>query len=344
MVQHRGERGFTLVELLVVIAIIGILVALLLPAIQAAREAARRTQCSNNLKQIGTALHEYHDTFKRMPIGARRGGGPAGGAGWGASFYVGLLPYMEQQTLFDEWPFGSTDGYAAGNSSLRGGPIQFGTQTFVNVLNVVIPALRCPSSTLPEFNTGNNAVYMASYAGIMGAYGDHPPVFVETRFRPCCTCCGGLNPNGFESGGGMLLLNDSVGFRECTDGTANTMIVGESSGWLFSGANKMHGDPSWPHGWPMGTGQGYQITGGGGNADARPFNLTTIRYAVGTRNYLLDGVYDNHGSNNPLQSEHPGGCLAAICDGKVRWLSNDTNLVVLKLFATRDDGQVLPNF
>lgn len=85
------------------------------------------------------------------------------------------------------------------------------------------------------------------------------------------------------------------------------MILGESSGWLFEGTIQRHGDPSWPHGWPMGTGQGYQITGGGPNADARPFNLTSIRYPIGTRNYLLNGVFDNHGANNPLQSEHPGG-------------------------------------
>jgi prepilin-type N-terminal cleavage/methylation domain-containing protein len=97
----RRRLGFTLVELLVVIAIIGILVALLLPAIQAAREAARRSQCGNNLKQIGIALQNYHDTYKRFPIGARNGIGN----NWGASFYVGLLPFMEQQSLFERWPW-----------------------------------------------------------------------------------------------------------------------------------------------------------------------------------------------------------------------------------------------
>jgi len=331
--------GFTLVELLVVIAIIGILVALL-PAIQAAREAARRSQCGNNVKQLGIALQNYHDTNNAFPIGARLGAG----GGWGISFYVGLLPYTEQRDLFDNWPFGSTDGYAAGNSGLRGGPPQFvANGPYTNVLGARLPTIRCPSSPLPEFNTANNEVYMASYAGIMGAV-DNQGVFVESRQRPCCTCCGGLNPNGMQSGGGMLLLNQSAKLRDCTDGTSNCMILGESSGWLFEGTSQRHGDPSWPHGWPMGTGQGYQITGGGANADARPFNLTSIRYPIGTRNYLLNGVFDNHGSNNPLQSEHPGGTMVGLVDSSTRFMSNDTDLLLLKFLATRDDGNPLGEF
>lgn len=337
----RKRIGFTLVELLVVIAIIGILVALLLPAIQAAREAARRSQCGNNVKQLGVALQNYHDTNKAFPIGARRGGP----GGWGTSFYVSLLPYVEQQTMFDSWPWGNTDGYAAGNSGLRGGPVQFGDPNgpYTNVLKVKIPPYRCPSSPLPEYNTGNNEVYMASYAGIMGAV-DNQGLFAEVRQRPCCTCCGGLNVNGMQSGGGMLLLNQSSLIRDCTDGTSNCMILGESSDWLFEGTNQRHGDPSWPHGWPMGTGQTYQITGGGASADARPFNLTSIRYPIGTRTYLLNGVYDNHGSNNPLQSAHPGGTMVGLVDSSTRFMSDSTDLLLLKFLATRDDGNPLTQF
>ena len=126
---NAKDRGFTLIELLVTIAIIAILIALLLPAVQQAREAARRTQCKNNLKQIGLALHNYHDVHRTFPIGARwqRGVGP--------SWMVGLLPFIEQQNLYDRFdmdapnnglpvlppPFGSSNGrrIIVGSSSKR---------------------------------------------------------------------------------------------------------------------------------------------------------------------------------------------------------------------------------
>jgi prepilin-type N-terminal cleavage/methylation domain-containing protein len=139
---HRGRRAvqryaaFTLVELLVVIAIIGILIALLLPAVQAAREAARRSQCTNNLKQIGLALQNYHDQNQTFPFGVRA-------QGWGPSFYVGLLPYMEQTALYQKYDMiGSNNGYLAGNSYLNS-----------VVANVRLPALKCPSSPLPLLNS-----------------------------------------------------------------------------------------------------------------------------------------------------------------------------------------------
>src|SRR5262245_32450678 len=104
--QPRSRRGFTLVELLVVIAIICILIALLFPAVQAAREAARRASCSNNLKQIGTALHLYHDTFNKLPIGAvttNATATKAAGNFWGNSWWVGMLPYAEGGTAIANW-------------------------------------------------------------------------------------------------------------------------------------------------------------------------------------------------------------------------------------------------
>lgn len=97
----RKSRGFTLIELLVVIAIIAILIALLLPAVQQAREAARRTQCKNNLKQIGLALHNYSDVFGSFPIGVNS----SFPGGWGVSFWVGLLPYVEQGNVYSQMSF-----------------------------------------------------------------------------------------------------------------------------------------------------------------------------------------------------------------------------------------------
>ena len=99
-------RGFTLIELLVVIAIIAILIALLLPAVQQAREAARRTQCKNNLKQLGLAFHNYHDTFTLFPIGVQSAGPNAGH--YGPSFYAGILPYLEQANVYNRLTFNSS--------------------------------------------------------------------------------------------------------------------------------------------------------------------------------------------------------------------------------------------
>src|SRR5688572_12222721 len=110
--------GFTLVELLVVIAIIGILVALLLPAVQAAREAARRISCSNNLKQVALACHNFHDVYDRLPPGGANDQPPFGtqntingNAQWGSSWKVYILPYLEQSAIYDRWQFQSQSGY-----------------------------------------------------------------------------------------------------------------------------------------------------------------------------------------------------------------------------------------
>src|SRR6188474_2972552 len=130
------RRGFTLVELLVVIAIIGVLVALLLPAVQSAREAARRTQCTNNMKQIGLACHNFHDTYGTVPnivsYTPTGGGGTTGGFGSGWGFLPFLLPYVEQKALFDTINFNSN----VCCNSLK------------QVHNAYIPAFSCPSDPL----------------------------------------------------------------------------------------------------------------------------------------------------------------------------------------------------
>src|SRR5690606_20466187 len=128
MSHHR--RGFTLIELLVVIAIIGVLIALLLPAVQAAREAARRSQCSNNLKQIALGFHNYHDTHQVFPPGANS-------CCWGTWLLYGL-PYVEQQALYNAWNFG-------GRSFDDTGTFRYGGPLNITVTSTRVDAYTCPS-------------------------------------------------------------------------------------------------------------------------------------------------------------------------------------------------------
>jgi prepilin-type N-terminal cleavage/methylation domain-containing protein len=259
------KRGFTLVELLVVIAIIGVLVALLLPAVQAAREAARRMQCSNHLKQIGLGLQNYHDTFNSLPYGARAryvstgnsgtAANPAGQA-WGPSWYVGILPFCEQKPLSD---------------LIEAQAVKIGTafnDMQVNNTNPRVAQLAkdqkiawmlCPSSPLPQTellkgqaNPAFNCV-VASYVGISGATNHggatlanalttNERAFLETRLKPKQGIPtqprhqGETNPGNAsqQSWGGLMTPNECYGMAAAIDGTSNTMLVSEKNDYFFS--------------------------------------------------------------------------------------------------------------
>jgi prepilin-type N-terminal cleavage/methylation domain-containing protein/prepilin-type processing-associated H-X9-DG protein len=359
MIPSRRPPGFTLVELLVVIAIIGVLVALLLPAVQAARESSRRTRCSNNLKQIGLALHNFHDTRGHLPAGGHNDSRPYGTAttaefsAWGSSWVVFTLPFMEQDNTFQTLIFSGPGG--SGWSNL-GEASDLNTQ---RVHNVKLRVLRCTSSPFKEnaFNPTINPekpwVQANSYVGIAGAapvaFGS-PPAFSETRFSAganVTNCCGG----GIASAGGVLHQASKVRMAEITDGTSNTMAVSEQSDFLtLDNGNKAA--------WATGALHGFIIGWRGSvappdprltNADVRHFNMTTIRYQINRRgpwsagpdgngNCATAGVCQNTGNNIPLVSAHPGGVNALMCDGSVRFLRDTMPLLTLAQLATRDDG------
>ncbi|WP_339749556.1 DUF1559 domain-containing protein [uncultured Rubinisphaera sp.] len=333
------KRGFTLIELLVVIAIIAILVALLLPAVQQAREAARRSSCKNNLKQIGLALHNYHDVFNTFPIGARSQGGD-----FGPSWYVGLLPYLELGAIYDQFDH---------NISGSGMNAIFANAVSSANLNVIL----CPSSPLPEKEAvptaGNALVIMPHYAGISGAapsndsrYQDGG--FTETRVTACCFGTTGLPPfppSGLISAGGILVPNKHHQFRDITDGASNTMIVGEISDYGDEGGIKIRMDAGFNSGWFAGT----PATGIPGGAYAPPiasYNLTTIRYSPGVNDMSngLNGTGSGAGPNNSLISAHKGGAQIMLSDSSVRFISENMELATLKHLATRDDGNVIGEF
>ncbi|MFN3152934.1 DUF1559 domain-containing protein [Bremerella sp.] len=328
MTKPKSHGGFTLVELLVVIAIIGVLIALLLPAVQQAREAARRMQCSNNLKQIGLAFHNYHDIHRSFPYGAR-----AIGNTFGPSWWAGLLPFIEQNSLFEKLDLTVNNAGWSANASV--------------LIRQPAPVMVCPSFP-GEVHGGHYSDSWDSkstYVGISGA-DISTTAFTESRVGTCCNCCThtGTQNDGIIAAGGLLIANKTLRFRDITDGTSNTLMVSEISGPLYTAnasslstisGEKVMATPAGHHGWLMGAG------GGGTTPTARAFNLTTIRYQPNSSNYDRPGINLNFGPNIPLLSSHPGGVMGLNGDGHVSFLAETIDLNLLKLLATRDDGQVV---
>lgn len=358
MMNRLLRPAFTLVELLVVIAIIGILVGLLLPAVQAAREAARRMQCSNNVKQLSLALHNYESTHRRLPAGCTYSGTPRGAAGthsFGHSYVGAILPYVEQSAAYDSMTWiGKSPGYvgeaapSAGNLNL---PIARGSN----------PPTLCPS--FAPFGSQPNRENYNVYAGIAGAA--DPVSFTENRIFSF------TQGNGIAkaSGGGLLGINSFTKFASATDGLSNTMAIGEQGGkiirgdlvnysWILASQGAALLGTNNVTGWLIGTREAGQIpfpdptcgtqgnTGGCDN-DHRYFNVTTIRYRIKQGPFadqIFGGMSSAMGANNPLVSFHSGGVQIGMGDGSVHFISETIDLETLKKLATRDDGQPVGEF
>jgi prepilin-type N-terminal cleavage/methylation domain-containing protein len=201
--SERSRRGFTLVELLVVIAIIGILVALLLPAVQAAREASRRSNCSNNLKQLGIGLHNYHDTYKAFPYGAWKGGG----VGW----HVYILPFIEQEAMYLK--FNPSANWDTSPVTPAAPNLQFAS--------IKMNSYLCPSGT--QLVASDNATYATThYYGVMGPTGTNP----ATNAAYSENTAGSHGGFGRQ---GIFYFNEIRTFSNVLDGTSNTLAFGELS-------------------------------------------------------------------------------------------------------------------
>ncbi len=371
--KSRGS-GFTLVELLVVIAIIGILVALLLPAIQAAREAARRTQCNNNLKNIGLALQNYHDTYKTFPMGAMHAGIRGVAVRVGPSWQYGILPFVEQRNIYDKIAATQQTGYANPNVNFNTGSLtNYANDVHVALTKLAPDYMRCPSSPLPLMRTQVGERCLPSYVGIMGGTDIDPSnstlypnqawgIPTSTRVYQNGANAEVSGTDGVIASSGMLPPWEHANMAKCTDGTSNTMIVGEQSDWLRdvdpTASDKYHGDPgwatvSWTGGWlTSGSSRTTSINTSTTNTHTgRLYNLTTVRHKPDLKQ-VIDGTSSGGGApgcsvehtsgnglNNPLQSPHPGGVLLAFVDGSVQFISGTTDLAVLLRVAIRDDGQ-----
>lgn len=321
------RSGFTLVELLVVIAIIGILVALLLPAVQAAREAARRMSCSNNLKQLSLSLHNYHDANKEFPPqGTNRGwAGNADADNFerptalvhNHSGWVSLLPYFEQQALYDRYDMRQAAGSYLRNTArtLAGGAVP---DVNAEVASQLLQVFVCPSDRGPQPRriASTDATYGirngSGYEGVKTNY-DFSAYRTTTGFNWWRRNTNPLNSYLFGE-------NSDSDMGTMVDGTSNTFAVVETLTAVQDGRC-----PAWGY-------RGWVSTG----VDLRPYGINNF-----DRN-LLGAWYT--GDRTPIRgllftwglggSLHPGGCQVALGDGSVRFVSQTTALNVLHAMHT----------
>jgi len=328
--KRRSYRfGFTLIELLVVISIIAILIALLLPAVQQAREAARRTQCRNNLKQIGLALANYEETFKVLPQPKVWGNGNLGTArksckpwvrmnGW--SWRVMILPYIDQEALYNKIDF--TKGL---NGCLGNGQNDYidAPANTKRIRAVIIPAFFCPSDPTPQLissRAGTNYAAMVAAGRVVNGQGEPRHHLRASR------------ANELLDMGGMAYEGQEV--RNIIDGMSNVPLVGEA----FRGKDfqRTHGSGSNQNGRRC---YRWYESSGWCEADASRSPNDPRRDEVSWTDMINNG---NDGAR-PLSSVHAGGAFAVFGDGAVRFVSDSVDLATWQNTVSRQgkESQVL---
>ncbi len=320
-----SRKAFTLIELLVVIAIIAVLIALLLPAVQQAREAARRTQCRNQLKQLGLAVHNYESSFGCLPPGQIRIDFATSPRVRGWSLFVQLLPQFDQAPLYNSWDFADPLANANGGASSR-------TAT-------ILPMLLCPSDIIPQNPVVSSTRYYAigSYGGNGGSQ-THPPAAIR-------------GDGVFASSGSSTPTFPLVRIKDITDGTTATLLFGErnhvdrnydtyaaqGSTWAL--------EPIGQYGWWAPSGGMF------GLSDVTLSTLAPVNYSIPVA-FGQAGAADQTTFVNDwdpkrvgaLGSQHTGGCHAALCDGSVRFLSENMDRLVLVRLGTRSGGETIGEF
>ena len=327
-VRSPASSGFTLVELLVVIAIIGILIALLLPAVQSAREAARRSQCNNNLKQLSLGLHNYHDINKRLPN--NHGGrfpvyphtgpiitGTSYGAGsQGVSWMAKVLPFIEMGNLYQQIKWDPTNGKEDSPLNVK--------SANTNVAATVVPAFLCPSDSNEEGKMNGRANVSGlwgvnNYKAVAGgnwAWGDHTGV-KQLRGRWY------NQTNGLDLGTGIICRNGAnrranrTRFSDIEDGTSNTFAIGEAV-------------PKWcTHTWWWW------------------WNATTatcgvpLNYRKNIPTVNLDAAKGDWPRNYSFFSRHPGGANFAMADGSVRFVRDSVAISIYRSVAAMSDKKAV---
>lgn len=311
-VADRKSNGFTLVELLVVIAIIGILVALLLPAVQKAREAAQRITCTNKLKQLGLALHNYHSARRHFPTGSivqdidknfsNCSSSPdrPGGAPW----TVLVLPYMEESALQDAFDM---QALFTSTSNVRGSQQNHQVFTLENV------AYKCPSDPVSALGT--------NYITYMGVQGGGP--------NPVCTS---QSNRRFFFDNGAMVVNHKTSIKKLEDGTTKTYLLGESR-YADQSQREGSNQPGWT-GWASSAKSGQwampMVLAGG----SEPINAFSVQDANPSTTKTLDFQTRAFGSH------HQGGAEFALADGSVQFVEDGIDTVLYYNYSIRDDGNV----
>ncbi len=330
--SRRARRGFTLIELLVVIAIIAILIALLLPAVQQAREAARRSQCLNNLKQIGIAIHNHHDARGRFPYGYQSkvwaddptGTVPAGHFRW--STLAELTPYLEQSVIYDKIDLtvpmiGGPDAQPTGEP-----PYAVFNQNAPYV-RLAVPTFLCPSDPGERVSDDWGPVNYVSCAGT------------------------GLNGGDSADADGTFYLNSETRFRDVTDGTSNTIFFSESTKGTggTAPATAAEADPATDYR-SLGTGDSLSAA----NCGTAPFKTDRGRrwadgaFPSGLFNAFLtpnSDEFDCLRHSNPAwkaaRSRHTGGVNVLLGDGAARFVGENVNIDTWRNLAARADGETI---
>ena len=320
----RRQRGFTLIELLVVIAIIAILIALLLPAVQQAREAARRTQCKNNLKQWGLALHNYHDVYNKFPIGAMAF---ATNQVNNFSWHVRVLPYLDQAPLYNQFDhdlkYNQAPNKALGQEKSA--------------------AFHCPSARSRDHLSNETGHWTVHYYGVAGAKGEKSTA-PGTYYDAAGNCnpnpggggpgCAAAGTHGGWATNGILYRNSNTAMRDITDGTSNTFLVGEISSRQQTAVN---GLPNLSFSYRPWT-QGMNTNTNG----AAIYSCKNVFKKIGRSGFR--GNNADRFNDVAFGSNHEGGTQFLLADGTVRFVSENIDFGLYQALATRQEGEVIGEF